>query len=220
MDRTSPYWPSLVCFCILSQYLLLSGINDYCSLRLVPIVGQMARRRMPFPLILVETFIWLGDQARDPSLILGPMGSLLHLQSWAFEKLQVMDPPSDRLMFDYRPRVYVQRHRCHYKKMRFCDRFVGCNIATNCDDWEIEYLPTDLRPNGDRIYDGLATDNISGFISACRLTRVQPPSSPSPPHFQSFAVPFPTASRILLWSVALPVTGEALLLFVRSRLVS
>ncbi|KDP24776.1 hypothetical protein JCGZ_25432 [Jatropha curcas] len=33
-------------------------------------------------------------------------------QLWAFEKLQVIDPPSDHLMFDYRPRVYV-RHRRH-----------------------------------------------------------------------------------------------------------
>ncbi|KDP20221.1 hypothetical protein JCGZ_09848 [Jatropha curcas] len=36
MDRTSPYLPSLACFCILSQYLLLSGTDSYDSLRLVP----------------------------------------------------------------------------------------------------------------------------------------------------------------------------------------
>ncbi|KDP41051.1 hypothetical protein JCGZ_03157 [Jatropha curcas] len=29
MDCTSPYWPSLVCFCILTQYLLLNGIDGY-----------------------------------------------------------------------------------------------------------------------------------------------------------------------------------------------
>ncbi|KDP34433.1 hypothetical protein JCGZ_12793 [Jatropha curcas] len=33
------------------------------------------------------------------------------VQLWAFEKLQVMDPPSDHLRFDYRSRVYVQRSR-------------------------------------------------------------------------------------------------------------
>ncbi|KDP23021.1 hypothetical protein JCGZ_01684 [Jatropha curcas] len=64
MDRTSLYWPSLVCFCIISQYLLLNGIDDYGSLRLVPIVEHMARRRTPFPLILAKTFIWLGDHAQ------------------------------------------------------------------------------------------------------------------------------------------------------------
>ncbi|KDP41913.1 hypothetical protein JCGZ_26931 [Jatropha curcas] len=36
MDCTSPYWHQLVCFCILSQYLLLSGIEGYGNLRLCP----------------------------------------------------------------------------------------------------------------------------------------------------------------------------------------
>ncbi|KDP27478.1 hypothetical protein JCGZ_20013 [Jatropha curcas] len=79
MDRTSPLWPSLVCFFLLSQYLPLSGIDDYGSLRLVPIIEQMARRHMPFPLILAETFTWLGEHTRDSSSMLGPMGSLLLL---------------------------------------------------------------------------------------------------------------------------------------------
>ncbi|KDP35486.1 hypothetical protein JCGZ_10933 [Jatropha curcas] len=51
MDRTRPFWPFVVCFCLLSHYLLLSGIDGYDSLRLVPIVEQMARRRTPFSLI-------------------------------------------------------------------------------------------------------------------------------------------------------------------------
>ncbi|KDP41059.1 hypothetical protein JCGZ_03165 [Jatropha curcas] len=72
----------------------------------------MARRYTPFPLILVETFSWLGEHAQDPSSVLGPMGSPHLLQLWAFEKLQVMAPPSDHLMFDYRPRVYVY---CQYR---------------------------------------------------------------------------------------------------------
>ncbi|KDP20557.1 hypothetical protein JCGZ_04201 [Jatropha curcas] len=80
MDHSSLYWPSLICFCILSQYLLLSGIDGYCSLRLMPIVEQMARRRMPFPFILAETFIWLGEHAQDLSSVLSLMRSLLLLQ--------------------------------------------------------------------------------------------------------------------------------------------
>ncbi|KDP47180.1 hypothetical protein JCGZ_25689 [Jatropha curcas] len=56
MDRNSPYWPPLVYFCILSRCLLLSGIDGYGSLRLLPIVQQMARQCMPFPLTLAETF--------------------------------------------------------------------------------------------------------------------------------------------------------------------
>ncbi|KDP35976.1 hypothetical protein JCGZ_10535 [Jatropha curcas] len=83
IDRASPYWPSLVCFCILSQYLLLNGIDGYGSLRLMPIVEQMARCRTPFPLILAKTFIWLGEHAWDHSLVLGPMGSLLLLQAYS-----------------------------------------------------------------------------------------------------------------------------------------
>ncbi|KDP40445.1 hypothetical protein JCGZ_03860 [Jatropha curcas] len=75
MDRISPYWPSLVYFCIHSQYLLLNGINGYGSLRLVPIVEQMARHCMPFSLILAETFIWPEEHARNPSSVLGLMGS-------------------------------------------------------------------------------------------------------------------------------------------------
>ncbi|KDP44660.1 hypothetical protein JCGZ_19696 [Jatropha curcas] len=43
MDCASPYWAPLVCFCILSQYLLLSGIDGYGSLWLVPVVEQMTR---------------------------------------------------------------------------------------------------------------------------------------------------------------------------------
>ncbi|KDP27093.1 hypothetical protein JCGZ_20317 [Jatropha curcas] len=29
MDHSSPFWTSLVCFCLLSQYLLLNGIDGY-----------------------------------------------------------------------------------------------------------------------------------------------------------------------------------------------
>ncbi|KDP33119.1 hypothetical protein JCGZ_13566 [Jatropha curcas] len=76
MDRTSPYWAPLVCFCLLSQYLLLSEIAD---LRLVPIVEQTARRRTPFPFILAKTLTWLGDHARDSDSVPGLMGSLLLL---------------------------------------------------------------------------------------------------------------------------------------------
>ncbi|KDP24685.1 hypothetical protein JCGZ_26506 [Jatropha curcas] len=90
MDRTSPYWDPLVCFCILSQYLLLRGITAMAA--------------------FAETFIWLGDHAWDSSSVLGPMWSLLLPLLWAFEKLQVIDPPSDHLMFDYRPRVYFRSH--------------------------------------------------------------------------------------------------------------
>ncbi|KDP27446.1 hypothetical protein JCGZ_19807 [Jatropha curcas] len=111
MDCISPYWPSLVCFCILSQYLLLSGIDGYGSLRLVRIVEQMARHYTLFSLILPKTFIWLEEHAGDSSSVLGLMGSPLLLQLWAFEKLQMMDSQSDHLMFDYKPRVYI---RCHY----------------------------------------------------------------------------------------------------------
>ncbi|KDP35466.1 hypothetical protein JCGZ_10859 [Jatropha curcas] len=53
----SLYWLPLVCFYILSQYLLLNGIDGYGSLWVVPIVEQMATRCMPFPLILAETFM-------------------------------------------------------------------------------------------------------------------------------------------------------------------
>ncbi|KDP20207.1 hypothetical protein JCGZ_10645 [Jatropha curcas] len=80
MDRTSPHWPSLICFCILSQYLLLSGIDGYGSLRFVPIVEQTARRRTLFSLILVETFTWLGEHDWDSSSVLDPMGSPLLMQ--------------------------------------------------------------------------------------------------------------------------------------------
>ncbi|KDP45110.1 hypothetical protein JCGZ_19985 [Jatropha curcas] len=62
------------------QYLPLSGIDGYCNLRLVPIVEQMARRRTPFPLILAETFSWLGEHDWDPNSVLGPMRSPLLLQ--------------------------------------------------------------------------------------------------------------------------------------------
>ncbi|KDP34434.1 hypothetical protein JCGZ_12794 [Jatropha curcas] len=99
------------CLCDCFQYLLLGGIDGYGSLRLVPIAEQMARHRTPFPFILAETFTWLGEHAQDSSSVLGLMGSPLLLQLWAFEKLQVMDPPSDHLRFDYRSRVYVQRSR-------------------------------------------------------------------------------------------------------------
>ncbi|KDP27389.1 hypothetical protein JCGZ_20213 [Jatropha curcas] len=63
MDRTSLYWSPVVCFCTLSQYLLLSDIDGISSLQLVPIVEQMTRRCTPFPLILAETFTWLGHHA-------------------------------------------------------------------------------------------------------------------------------------------------------------
>ncbi|KDP40998.1 hypothetical protein JCGZ_03794 [Jatropha curcas] len=112
MDCNSPYWPLLVCFCIISQYLLFSDIDGYGSLKLVLIIEQMARQRTCSPLILAETFTWLGEHAWDSSSVLGPIGSLLLLQLWALEKLQVMAPPSNHLIFDFRPRVYVrcQRH--------------------------------------------------------------------------------------------------------------
>ncbi|KDP23175.1 hypothetical protein JCGZ_00086 [Jatropha curcas] len=70
MDSASPFWPSLVCFCLLSQYLLLSGINGYGSLRLMPIVEQMARQCTHFSFILAETFTWLGEHARDSSSVM------------------------------------------------------------------------------------------------------------------------------------------------------
>ncbi|KDP29606.1 hypothetical protein JCGZ_19133 [Jatropha curcas] len=73
VDRTSP------------QYLLLSGIDGCGSLRLVPIVKQMARRCMPLPFILAETFTWLGEHARDSSSVLGSMGSPLLLQDLTSE---------------------------------------------------------------------------------------------------------------------------------------
>ncbi|KDP25166.1 hypothetical protein JCGZ_24184 [Jatropha curcas] len=79
MDLTSPYWPSLIHFCMPSQYLLLSGIDCYGSLRLMPIVEQMVRHRTAFPLIMAETFTWLGEHAWDPNSVLGLMGSLLLL---------------------------------------------------------------------------------------------------------------------------------------------
>ncbi|KDP39757.1 hypothetical protein JCGZ_02777 [Jatropha curcas] len=72
MDRTSPFWPSLICFCLLSQYLLLSGIDGYGSFRL------------------------------DSSSVLGLMGSPLLLQLWAFEKLQTMSLCPSSMSFDWR----------------------------------------------------------------------------------------------------------------------
>ncbi|KDP30073.1 hypothetical protein JCGZ_18621 [Jatropha curcas] len=90
MHCTSLYWPSLVYFCILSQYLLLSGIDDYDSFRLLSIVEQMARHRMQLPLILAETFTWLGEHARDYSSIFYPMGSpfLLQKQNFGHEQFR------------------------------------------------------------------------------------------------------------------------------------
>ncbi|KDP36660.1 hypothetical protein JCGZ_07878 [Jatropha curcas] len=81
MDCTSPHWVPLVCFYILSQYLLLNGIDGYGSLQLVSIVKQMARRHTPLPLILAEMLTWLRDHARDSSSVLSPMGSPLLLQA-------------------------------------------------------------------------------------------------------------------------------------------
>ncbi|KDP24831.1 hypothetical protein JCGZ_25315 [Jatropha curcas] len=63
-----------------AKYLLLSGIDSYGILRLVPIVEKMAKRHTPFPFILTKTFTWLGENARDSSSVLGPMGRPLLLQ--------------------------------------------------------------------------------------------------------------------------------------------
>ncbi|KDP27660.1 hypothetical protein JCGZ_20008 [Jatropha curcas] len=72
MNLASLYWAPLVCFCILSQYLLLSGIKSYGSLRLVPVVKY-------FLLILAEMLSWLGDRFQDPDSRLSLIGSLLLL---------------------------------------------------------------------------------------------------------------------------------------------
>ncbi|KDP43307.1 hypothetical protein JCGZ_24228 [Jatropha curcas] len=93
MDRTRPHCAPLVFFCILSQYLLLSVINGYGSLQLVTRVKQMARRRMLFLLILVETLTWLGDSARDSSSVLGLMGSSLLLQRVIVSSYMLCVPP-------------------------------------------------------------------------------------------------------------------------------
>ncbi|KDP43653.1 hypothetical protein JCGZ_22967 [Jatropha curcas] len=54
----------------------------------------------------------MRENGQDPSSVLGLMGSQLLLQLWDFEKLQVMAPPLDHLMFDYRPQFYIHR-QCH-----------------------------------------------------------------------------------------------------------
>ncbi|KDP46991.1 hypothetical protein JCGZ_02427 [Jatropha curcas] len=60
-----------------------------------------------------------------------------HISLWAFEKLQVMAPPADHLMFDYRPQVYVP----HLRRL----------IDETVEDWTANYRILPSRES-----DGLA----------------------------------------------------------------